>query len=132
MLIKPKTPLPAYQLLLQTKAEQLHLEARAAHPIDGALLQAEAFFVDDEGVHLIDQTPRIDADGTVHLDTARVASAQTSVTVGLVVGRRESMPGAREAWEELQTEGLPRPAFRVLTATLDRSAGRDRSDRPSP
>lgn len=134
MLVKPKTSLPAYQLLLHDKSDQLHLEARIAEhdAVDGATLQAEAFFVDDDGVHTIQQAPSIDADGTVHLDGALVASAKGRVTVGLIVGRKDSMPGAIEAWEELQTEGLPRPAFRVLTATLDRSAGRDRSDPPSP
>lgn len=142
LVAKPKTPLPSYDLKLTHKDDTLIIDANPEKSLDGKQLQAEAFFVDSGGVHLIPRPPAIDDNGHAHLEGQQAAlfpkAIGGKIILGMIVGRRDSMPSALEAWEELQSEGVPRPAFRVLTApmaldatvtsTRGRSVERDRSD----
>jgi hypothetical protein len=138
---KPKTPLPKYTLLVTGKPENMRIQAKPETDVPGELLQAEAFYVDDRGVHAIAKPATIDSRGNAHVEGSEAElfpSAKQKIILGIVVGRKDSMPSASEAWEELVSEGVPRPAFRILsqplviTSTRGRSAGTDQSDRPSP
>jgi hypothetical protein len=120
--LKPPIALPEYFIGYSDNK----LVAQPVYPIDGSDLQAEGFYLDSTGVHLIQRSATIDRMGRVVLE---VKTPSTATALGMVIGRAYSMPSATDAWEEKETEGPARPNFRVVTIELDRSSSGDRSDR---
>jgi hypothetical protein len=135
-LFKPETQLPKYTLQTSTADGDFQLTAVPESPVHEDL-QAEAFYVHDKIVRIVSTPCELLEGGAVRV-RGPLPGIEGELQVGLLIGRAYSMPGAKEAWEELQTEGTPRPAFRVLSTTIvlrpgrDRSSERDRSGPPSP